>query len=68
LSYIFISHDLGVVRRFAHRIIVMKDGRIVESGDTDQLFTAATEPYTRTLLQALLRPKWELSPATVPHA
>ncbi|MDR1866733.1 MAG: dipeptide ABC transporter ATP-binding protein [Treponema sp.] len=50
MAILFISHDLGIVRRMAHRIAVMKDGIIVESGTSDQLFTAPRMPYTKELL------------------
>jgi oligopeptide transport system ATP-binding protein len=52
LSYVFISHDLAVIRAMADYVIVMKDGRIVEEGDTNALFTAPRETYTQTLLSA----------------
>lgn len=52
LSFIFISHDLKVVRALCHRVIVMKDGVVVESNDTHSLFTAPQQDYTRRLLQA----------------
>ncbi|MCC6867382.1 MAG: microcin ABC transporter ATP-binding protein, partial [Burkholderiales bacterium] len=52
MSYIFISHDLAVVRAMAHRVLVMKDGRIVEEGEAEALFTAPREAYTQTLLAA----------------
>jgi len=54
LSYIFITHDLAVVRAMAHRVIVMKDGEVVESGDADELFAAPRADYTRALLAASL--------------
>jgi microcin C transport system ATP-binding protein len=52
MSYVFISHDLAVVRAMAHRVLVMKDGVIVEQGEAEALFAAPREPYTRTLLAA----------------
>jgi peptide/nickel transport system ATP-binding protein len=54
LSYLFIAHDLPVVRDFADRIIVMQGGNIVETGATEQIFTAPSQPYTRALLDASL--------------
>jgi microcin C transport system ATP-binding protein len=52
LAYLFISHDLRVVRALAHQIMVMKDGRIVESGPTERIMTAPEHPYTRALMSA----------------
>ena len=52
LSYLFITHDLAVIRAMAHRVLVMKDGRVVESGETLALFESPREAYTRTLLAA----------------
>ncbi|SUE42879.1 Glutathione import ATP-binding protein GsiA [Roseomonas gilardii subsp. rosea] len=52
LAYLFISHDLRVVRAMAHRILVMKDGRVVESGETEQVMSAPREDYTRVLMAA----------------
>jgi peptide/nickel transport system ATP-binding protein len=52
LSYIFIAHDLPVIRSFADRVLVMKKGQIVEQGRTEDLFTHPQHPYTRELLQA----------------
>ena len=54
ISYLFITHDLAVIRAMAHRVIVMRHGRVVEEGETDALFAAPREEYTRTLLQASL--------------
>ncbi|OED45704.1 microcin ABC transporter ATP-binding protein [Endozoicomonas sp. (ex Bugula neritina AB1)] len=52
LSYIFISHDLAVVKAMSHRILVMQDGRVVEQGSTQQIFQAPKENYTQQLLKA----------------
>ena len=52
LAYLFISHDLRVVRALAHEILVMKDGRIVEAGSTERVMTAPEHPYTRALMAA----------------
>ncbi|MGV6872117.1 ABC transporter ATP-binding protein [Pseudochelatococcus sp. B33] len=52
LSYLFIAHDLPVVRSFADRVLVLKKGIIVEQGPTRQIFTDPQHPYTRELLNA----------------
>ena len=52
LAYMFISHDLKVVRALADDILVLKDGRAVESGPADAVFASPREPYTRALLAA----------------
>ena len=52
LAYLFISHDLAVVRALAHRIVVLRAGRVVEQGPADALFAAPREPYTRALMAA----------------
>ncbi len=58
LTYIFISHDLGVVEHISDRIIVMYYGQIVESKDVESLFSTPEHPYTQTLLNAI--PKIDL--------
>jgi ABC-type microcin C transport system duplicated ATPase subunit YejF len=52
LAYVFISHDLAVVRAVSDRILVMKDGRVVESGPAEQILEAPGEAYTRELVAA----------------
>ena len=52
LAYIFISHDLSVIRAMSHRILVMKQGDIIENGYTEQVFRKPKEAYTRDLLLA----------------
>ncbi|MCG8431680.1 MAG: ATP-binding cassette domain-containing protein [Candidatus Omnitrophica bacterium] len=52
LTYIFISHNLAVIRHIADELIVMERGRIVESGSCEQVFHAPRHPYTRMLLEA----------------
>jgi microcin C transport system ATP-binding protein len=52
LTYLFISHDLKVVRALAHEILVMKDGQIVEQGSAEQVMTAPRHDYTKALMAA----------------
>ena len=55
VSYLFISHDLGVIHHMSDRILVMKDGQVVESGSANQVFQHPQHPYTQRLLTALPR-------------
>ncbi|MEO0315340.1 MAG: hypothetical protein RI928_1796 [Pseudomonadota bacterium] len=52
MAYLFISHDLAVIRAMAHRVIVMKDGKVVESGMSTEVLTSPQHPYTQRLLAA----------------
>ncbi|UTF60579.1 ABC transporter ATP-binding protein [Gilvimarinus sp. DA14] len=56
MAFIFISHDLDVVRAMSHNILVMKAGRAVETGPAQELFNNPSHPYTKTLLQAVKSP------------
>jgi peptide/nickel transport system ATP-binding protein len=55
LTYLFISHDLAVVKYMADEIIVMNEGEVVESGDAEAIYAAPSHPYTRKLLAAIPR-------------
>jgi microcin C transport system ATP-binding protein len=61
LGYVFISHDLRVVRALAHRIVVLRNGRVVEEGEADAVFACPREAYTRALLAAA----FDLAPVEV---
>ena len=54
LAYIFISHDLKVVRAMSHRVMVMKRGDIIEEGDVEQIFTNPSTEYTKALVDAAM--------------
>ena len=56
LSYLFVSHDLSVVKHLAHRVAVMYKGAIVEQGDADEVFADPQDEYTRRLLAAVPQP------------
>lgn len=65
LAYIFITHDLPIVRNFADRILVMQSGQVVEMQQTEAIFRRPQKSYTRMLIEASPRPKWE-HPTAVP--
>jgi microcin C transport system ATP-binding protein len=56
MAMLFITHDLGIVRKLADKVCVMKEGKIVEQGPVERVFTAAQHPYTRALLAAEPKP------------
>ena len=57
LSYMFISHDLRVVRAMSHNVLVMKDGKVIEHGTAEDIFNTPKEDYTKTLLDAAMNLK-----------
>ncbi|OBI83270.1 ABC transporter ATP-binding protein [Mycobacterium sp. E740] len=57
LSYLFVSHDLSVVRHLAHRVVVMYKGTVIEQGDGDRVFTDPRQDYTKRLLAAVPQPE-----------
>ncbi len=63
LAYLFIAHDLPVVRDFADRVIVMQNGRIVEQGSVRKIFENPSQPYTRSLLASSLDPDPDIQAA-----
>ncbi len=54
LAAIVVTHDLAVARLLSHRILVMKDGRVIETGLTDQVLDDPREPYTQLLVSSIL--------------
>src|SRR5437879_12112597 len=56
MAMLFITHDLGIVRKIADRVCVMKEGRIVEQGPIERVFATPEHPYTKALLAAEPKP------------
>jgi ABC-type microcin C transport system duplicated ATPase subunit YejF len=56
LALAFISHDLSVVRSICHRVVVMREGRVVEEGACERIFAAPQSAYTRALIDAIPLP------------
>ncbi|MFG2336448.1 ABC transporter ATP-binding protein [Streptomyces yangpuensis] len=59
IGYLFITHDLGVVRCVTDEIVVMRHGAVVEQGRTEEVLAAPAHPYTRLLLDSVPRPGWD---------
>ena len=53
VSILFISHDLSLIKQITHNVIVMQKGRIVEKGDTDEIFMNPKEEYTKKLISSI---------------
>ena len=66
MAIVFITHDLGIVRRFADRVYVMQSGVVVEEGDTETIFAASQHPYTQMLLAAEPTGRKAPPPASAP--
>ena len=58
IAYLFITHDLGIVPFLCERVVVMRNGRIVESGASGDVLTDPQDPYTRALVNSVPRPGW----------
>ena len=59
VGFVLISHDLHVVRRMSHEILVLLDGRVMETGEAERVCATPQHPYTQALLDAIPRPFWE---------
>jgi peptide/nickel transport system ATP-binding protein len=60
IAYLFITHDLGIVRRIAHHVLVLRHGKVVEAGPLPQAFAPPRDPYTELLLRCVpqMRTDW----------
>ena len=67
-ALVFITHDLGVIRRMCPNVLVMHQGAVVESGPTERVLAQPEHPYTRTLISSSRPPELSLSPATAEDA
>ena len=67
-ALVFITHDLGVIRRMCPNVLVMHQGAVVESGPTERVLAQPEHPYTRTLIASSRPPELSLSPATAEDA
>jgi len=68
LGYLFITHDLSIVRQVTERIYVMQHGRVVESGPTEEVLSRPRDPYTATLLKSVPRPEPDWLATSQKHA
>lgn len=59
IGFLFVSHDLAVVRHITDEVVVLRAGKIVESGPTTSVLTTPEHPYTRLLLDSVPRPGWD---------
>lgn len=59
VTYLFISHDLAVVRQIADRVLVLRAGQVVEQGLADAVLTTPADDYTKLLLECTPRPGWK---------
>ncbi|MFC0598193.1 ABC transporter ATP-binding protein [Streptomyces palmae] len=66
IGYLFVTHDLAVVRHIAEQVMVLKAGRVVETGPVDRVLDTPEHPYTRLLLDSVPRRGWD--PALVAHS
>ena len=67
MSVLFITHDLAIVKSFSNRVVVMKNGEVMEQGDTAEIFAAPKHPYTQELLQTLHVRREDILPDDAPE-